>query len=226
MSGGKQLSQATARVAGEDDPAAKKLQWPKRGLHHDVGNLKERIVIKREIQEEVQEEQADQLLKMKTVIDAKSHEAAALQKKLNEIALSVECVVCLKFFGEHMMSLNCGRIFYNYACCGSSCPTCAHGLPITSRVKLSGAIKDIGAALAHTSNQDVLDRPAACAQHVATQLKSDSRDTVRKMREEGTAAAHARKDLLQSVFRQSKKDHAFLSGKVKKLKTVRVEDRA
>jgi len=31
MSGGKQLSQATAHVAGEDEPAAKKIQRPKRG---------------------------------------------------------------------------------------------------------------------------------------------------------------------------------------------------
>jgi len=61
-------------------------------------------MIKREIPEEVQEEQADQLLKMNTMIDAKSHEAAALQKKLNEIVLSVECVVCLEFFGENIMS--------------------------------------------------------------------------------------------------------------------------
>jgi len=149
-----------------------------------------------------------------------------LQKKLNEIVLSVECVVCLEFFGENIMSLNCGHIFYNDACCGSSCPTCTHGLPITSRVKLSGAIKDIGAALANTSDQDALGRPAACAQHMATQLKGDSRDTVRKMREEGTAAVHAEKDLLQSALRQSQKDHAFFSGQVKKLKTVRVEDRA
>jgi hypothetical protein len=61
---------------------------------------------------------------------------------------------------------------------------------------------------------------------MATQLKSDSRDTVRKMREEGTAAVHAEKDLLQSALRQSQRDHAFFSGQVKKLKTVRVEDRA
>ena len=111
MSGGKQLSQATAHVAGEDEPAAKKIQRPKRGLHHDVENLKERITIKYEIWEEAHEEQAGQLLQIMAAIDAKSHEAAALQKKLNEFALSVECVVCLEFFAEHIASLNCGHIF-------------------------------------------------------------------------------------------------------------------
>jgi len=128
MSGGKQISQATVLVAGEDGPAAKKtrrleqkagedglavkkIRRPERGLHHDVENLKERITIKYEIWEEAHEEQADQLLQIKAAIDAKSHEAAALQKKLNEIALSVECVVCLEVFGEHIASLNCTHIF-------------------------------------------------------------------------------------------------------------------
>jgi hypothetical protein len=199
-----------------------------RDAMHMVRHLQARIEVKKEVMDEQKNEHVRRHAELQSVVEAKISEATELRGRLNDIGLALECGCCFKKLGSGSVTLGCGHTYCNRPTCASSlaetCPECR--LPVTTRVKLFGALPDIGGLLKHkpaVPDVEQLRRLAAenaeasleeirksrdedkavwQRERQAMQRKVDGLEESRKMSEEDTAAwKRERQELQEQVSR-------------------------
>jgi Ran GTPase-activating protein (RanGAP) involved in mRNA processing and transport len=168
-------SPATTRGGTGDSPA----------LLHTVRDLQARIEVKKEAMEEEQHEHARRHAQLQSVVEAKMKEANELRGRLNEIALALECGLCFEKLAAGSVSFGCGHTYCNRPTCGSSsvdtCPECR--LTVTARVKLFGALPDVGGLVNQEPAVPDLDQ----VQKLASECAEASLEKIRKRSEEDKA---------------------------------------
>ena len=150
-----------------------------------VRGLQARIEVKKEVMEEEQHEHARRHAQLQSVVEAKMKEAAELRGRLNAIALAFECTLCFEKLGAGSVSFGCGHTYCNRPTCGSSsvdtCPECR--LTVTARVKLFGALPDVGGLVNQEPAVPDLDQ----VQKLASECAEASLEKIRKRSEEDKA---------------------------------------